>query len=66
VTEYNRKLDVVNKELQVKAKDLEKEQIIIWNHKGRETMKDKIIDRDGTHLNQTGTWKFYRYIRAHL
>jgi ribosomal protein L35AE/L33A len=25
------------------------EQIIIWNHKGRETMKDKIIDRDGTH-----------------
>ena len=66
VMKYNDKVKVINDELQAKAKILLDDKILVWNHKGREQMRDEIIGPDGTHLNQLGMKKFYKSIRGAL
>ena len=66
VIKYNDKVKITNDELQAKAKILLDDKILVWNHKGRELMRDEIIGPDGTHLNQLGMKKFYKSIRGAL
>ena len=47
VIKYNNKVKITNDELQAKAKILLDDKILVWNHKGRELMRDEIIGRPG-------------------
>ena len=66
VERYNGKVQNTNEVLQSSAKQLQEDHILVWNHKGREHMRDEIIGQDGTHLNQLGMKKFYKSIRGAL
>ena len=54
VGRYNEKVQHTNEVLQSSAKRLQEDHILVWNHKGRQLMRDEIIGQDGTHLNQLG------------
>ena len=66
VIRYNDKVKQTNDGLQANAKTLLEDNIMVWNHKGRELMRDEIIGPDGTHLNNLGMKKFYKSIRGAL
>ena len=63
---YNGKVKCTNEVLQSSAKQLQEDRILVWNHKGRELLRDQIIGQDGTHLNQLGMKKLYKSIRGAL
>ena len=64
VERYN--IQSTNEVLQSSAKQLQEDHILVWNHKGRELLRDEIIGQDGTHLNQLGMKKLYKSIRGAL
>ena len=66
VERYNGKVQNTKGVLQSSAKQLQEDHILVWNHKGRELMRDEIIGQDGTHLNQLGMKKHYKSIRGAL
>lgn len=58
VGNYNRKVDVVNRELDRLSHSLNPD-VVVWNHKGRVQSAHEILDKDGTHLNDLGMKKHW-------
>ena len=66
VAQYNAKVSYINHALDIQAHSLRQQNIIVWNHRGRVTLRKQIISNDGTHLNAHGMYKWWRSIRGAL